>query len=78
LSGSAENSVVRASGASRVRLADCKVNDVDIQLDGASTGDINLEGKLDVNLSGASKLTYSGTPSLGKMSTSGGSTISKK
>ena len=78
LLGSADNSVVRASGASHVKLADYKVNDVDIQLDGASTGDITMEGKLDVSLSGASKLTYEGTPTLGKMSTSGGSTVSKK
>ena len=78
LDGSAQDIDVDASGASRVKLAEFSVNNADVTLSGASTGTVNLSGKLDANLSGASKLSYIGKPTMSNINTSGGSTLSKK
>ena len=78
LEGSAGDVVVEADGASRMKLAGFTVNNVDVNLSGASTGTVNLDGRLDADLSGASKLTYIGEPTMGTINTSGGSTLSKK
>jgi hypothetical protein len=78
LEGSAKDIKVKASGASRVKLAGFTVNNADINLSGASTGTVNAGGRLDADLSGASKLSYIGAPTMGTINTSGGSTLSKK
>jgi len=78
LNGSAGDIVVKAGGASRVKLAGFTVNNADINFNGASTGTVNLDGRLDADLSGASKLDYMGEPTLGTVNISGGSTLSKK
>jgi len=78
LEGSASDIVVDASGASRVKLAAFPVNNADIKLSGASSGTVNLDGRLDADLSGASKLEYIGEPAMGDINTSGASTLSKK
>jgi hypothetical protein len=78
LEGSANNVVADVSGASRLNLVDFLVNNADVTLSGASSGTVNLSGKLDANLSGASKLTYIGEPVMGNINTSGASTLRKK
>ena len=78
LEGSASDIVVDASGASRVKLAAFPVNNADIKLSGASSGTVNLDSRLDADLSGASKLEYIGEPAMGDINTSGASTLSKK
>ena len=78
LEGSASDIVAEAGGASRVKLAGLTVNNADITLSGASTGTVNLSGKLDASLSGASKLSYIGEPTMGNINISGASTLSKK
>ena len=78
MQGSASDIVIEGSGASRVELADFPLNNADINLSGASTGTVNLKGRLDAELSGASKLRYIGEPTMGNINTSGGSTISSK
>jgi len=78
LEGSAGDIVVEASGASRVKLVGFTVSNADVTLGGASTGTVNLDGRLNANLSGASKLSYIGEPTMGTINTSGGSTLSKK
>jgi len=78
LEGSAGDMVVDAGGASRVKLAGFTVNNVDVNLDGASTGTVNLAGRLDADLDGASKLEYIGEPTMGTINTSGASTLNKK
>jgi hypothetical protein len=75
MNGSTGDIRVEASGASRVNLANLTVNNADVTLAGASTAGINLDGKLDMSLSGASLLNYTGTPILGEFNLSGGSTI---
>ena len=78
LEGSANDIVVNASGASRVKLAAFSINNADFELSGASSGTVNLDGRLDANLSGASKLEYIGEPTMGNIHTSGGSSLNKK
>ena len=78
LEGSASNIVADASGASRVKLGGLTVNNADISLGGASSGTVNLSGKLDADLSGASKLSYIGEPTMGTINTGGASKLSKK
>ncbi len=78
LEGSANDIDIEASGASHVRLSDFSVLDAEVNLSGASNGTINASGRLDGDLSGGSKLNYMGNPTLGSISTSGGSTISQK
>ncbi len=78
LEGSADDVDIEASGASHVELSDFSVVDADINLSGASGVTVNASGRLDGNLSGASRLIYMGNPTLGGISASGGSTISQK
>ena len=76
LQGSARDIVIEASGASRVELGDFLVNNADVNLSGASQATVNLDGRLDADLSGASNLRYIGEPTMGNIHTSGGSVIS--
>ena len=78
LEGSANNMDATASGASHLNLDDFIVNDADVNLSGASSGTVNLNGRLDANLSGASTLWYIGEPTMGTIDTSGASKLSKK
>jgi len=78
LEGSANDITVNASGASRVELAAFPVHNANVTLSGASNGTVNLDGRLNAELSGASKLSYIGEPTMGTINTSGASTLSKK
>jgi hypothetical protein len=78
LEGSANDMVADVSGASSFNLDDFTVNNADVDFSGASSGTINLSGRLDADLSGASRLWYIGEPTMGTIDTSGASTISKK
>jgi hypothetical protein len=65
LEGSANNMDATASGASHLNLDDFTVNNADVHLSGASSGTVNLNGRLDADLSGASTLWYIGEPTMG-------------
>ena len=78
LEGSANEMVADVSGASRINLGGFAVSNASITISGASTGTVNVGGKLDANLSGASKLQYVGEPTMGNINTSGASSLSKK
>ena len=75
LSGTGDDLVVRAAGASILRLGDFVCQDADIDFIGASHGTVNAQGILDVRLIGASSLKYKGNPTLGKISTTGASVL---
>lgn len=75
LSGAANDLQLDLSGASTARLAGLPVDDADVFLSGASSAQLNASGRLNADLSGASHLEYAGSPTLGRMQTSGGSTI---
>jgi hypothetical protein len=78
LKGSADNIATDVSGTSHLKLADLKVGNANLILSGASDGTINLDGRLDTDLSGASTLEYIGEPSLGMMDITGASQLKKK
>ena len=77
LEGSASDMAINASGASRVELAGFAANNANIRLSGASTGTVNLDGRLDADLSGASNLRYTGEPIMGDIDVSDASTLSR-
>ena len=78
LEGSAKDMIADVSGASRLNLGGFVVNNANVTISGASTGTINPGGKLDANLSGASRLKYIGEPTLGTVNITGASSIEKK
>ena len=78
LKGSANSMEIEASEASRLNLAKLTVNDAYITLSGASICTINLNGRLDTNLTGASRLEYIGEPTFGRMDISRTSMLNKK
>ena len=78
LEGSAADMVAIISGASRFSLGDFTANNADVNISGASTGTINLDGRLDANVSGASTLLYIGDPVMGTINVSGASSLGKK
>ena len=78
LEGSASDTEIEASGASQLKLASLTVNNASVALSGASDCTLNLSGRLDIKLSGASTLEYIGEPTLGKMDITGASTLKKK
>ena len=78
LEGSGVNADIKASSSSRVVLPDFALDNVNIELSGASKGDINVAGKLDIVLSSNSSLLYQGNPTLGDVKTTGASQLAKK
>jgi hypothetical protein len=59
-------------------LADFPVLNANIHLSGSSTATVAPTGRLDVDASGASHVYYLGDPTLGKIDTSGSSTVERK
>ncbi len=76
--GSASDLTVDASGGSILDLSGFPVNDAEITFSGGSSGTISLDGTLDADVSGGSRLWYIGSPTLGNIDTSGGATVQKK
>jgi len=78
LTGSAEDVVIDASGASQVDLSAFPVADAHVDASGASKATVNPSGQLDVDASGASQVYYVDSPTLGKIDTSGASSVNRK
>ena len=77
LSGSGQKLDVISSGASHITLKDFSTSTAKINFSGASSGDVNTSGRLDVSLSGASSLKYYGTATLGDVNVTGVSSLNK-
>ena len=75
LKGEGRNITVDAGGASHIDLEDFRVENGRFKLTGASHCKVNLNGKLDVTLDGASRLEYNGQPSMGEVRVTGASTF---
>ncbi len=75
LTGAADSLRLDASGASKAQLTDFPLNQANVTLSGASNANLSVKNNLDYDLSGASHLTYSGKPVVGKSSTSGASSV---
>jgi len=78
LEGVANDLLVSVDGASEVELSVFPGHNANVILSGASRATVNLDGRLDADLSGASQLLYIGEPTMMDINTSGGSTVSKK
>jgi len=78
LEGSTRKMVLTASGASKIKLADFPLEQADVTLSGASEANIKVSGRLDVTLTGASKLYYQGDPMIGEIIVSDTSIIKRK
>jgi hypothetical protein len=73
--GMARNLAINASGAGIVSLKKFECGDVRLDLSGASRAEVNASGTITGALSGGSHLEYTGSPTLGSMKTSGGSSV---
>lgn len=78
LKGSARNVELNAWGASRLEMAGYALEDAKIDLKGASQAGVSVSGKLDLDISGSSRLTYCGSPTIGSVKVSGASTLTHK
>ncbi len=78
LTGSGDSARLDISGASQARLASFTLNSSDANISGASSTSLKVGQKLDLKISGASRLEYSGSPSLGRVSVSGASTLKQR
>ncbi|MFU8796007.1 MAG: head GIN domain-containing protein [Dehalococcoidia bacterium] len=77
LTGTAGDMDLDVSGASDVKLLELPVQNVDAGISGASRVTINMDGTLNVDLSGASRLQYTGDVDLGTVNVSGASTMNR-
>lgn len=77
LSGQARNMNISANSASNIDLTDMVAEDAVIGLSGASSAVVNLTGRLDAGLTGASNLKYFGDPELGNINTSDFSSVDR-
>ena len=75
LEGAANNLIISGSGGSHLDLSDFTVHDATVNLSGGSHATVNLDGKLDGDVSGGSHLKYVGDPTTVDVNTSGGSTV---
>jgi len=78
MDGQASNLLVSCTGGSNLELSRFEVNNATINMDGGSTGKINVTGLLNADLNSGSSLSYTGNPTLGNIVTSGLSTISRE
>lgn len=78
LQGSASEIKIDGSGASELSLEDFPVTNAGISLSGASKAVVKVDGRIDLDLSGASNVEYIGSPKLGSINMSGGSTVNQR
>ena len=77
-SGTGNNLTSTVSGGSNLDLTNFQVDNANVDLSGGSHATVKLDGRLDVQASGASSLEYIGEPTLGTINTSGASSINKR
>jgi hypothetical protein len=75
LEGRGQDLLLDVSGASHANLEEFTVQDAALDVSGASEVIVNVNGDLNVSASGASDVTYVGSPRLGDIETSGASSI---
>jgi hypothetical protein len=75
LAGAAGDVTIDASGGSEADLSGFSVADASVEASGGSEVTVNVSGRLDADASGGSRVFYLGSPALGKIDESGGSTV---
>ncbi len=78
LTGTGQGLQANVSGASTVDLRAFPVRDADVEVSGASSATVVPSGRLDVEASGASHVYYVGNPTMGRIETSGASSIEQR
>jgi hypothetical protein len=78
ISGTADELIVNASGASDVKAYDFTTNTCQVDASGASGVKITVNKEMSARLSGASSVSYKGTAMIKDIKTSGASSISRK
>ncbi|HEX9897111.1 MAG TPA: DUF2807 domain-containing protein [Dehalococcoidales bacterium] len=78
LNGSAENVTLSAWGASKAEMEDLRLRDAEVNLKGASEATLNVQGKLNIDLSSGSRLTYTGNPTINSISVTGASSLNHR
>lgn len=77
LQGNGNNLKVDGSGGSSFKLKDFKVNNVNTELSGGSEAEVNMNGRLNADQSGGSRVVYYGNATMGTTDLSGGASVSK-
>lgn len=77
IEGAANDLIFRGSGASDADLSNFRVQNANVDISGASEATINVDGRLDADVSGVSTLLYIGEPTLGNIDVSSLATIRK-
>jgi hypothetical protein len=75
LTGSAQDLTLDVSGSSEANLANFAAIDAEVEASGASEVVVNVTGRLDADTSGSSSVYYSGDPTLGRIDSSGSSSV---
>lgn len=78
IGGAAKTLKVEASGASTIDTESLQAENADIEASGASRAMVSVTEELNVDASGASKITYIGEPKNIKQNSSGASSVTKK
>lgn len=78
LEGSAGDADLDISGASQMNAGNFHLENADVEVSGASKAFIYTTGTLNVDVTGASTLEYSGNPTLGKVNVNGASRLNKQ
>jgi hypothetical protein len=75
LTGTSNGAGLELSGASQARLAGLTLQKASVNISGASSAQLKVSAALDIDLSGASRLEYTGSPILERVRVSGASTL---
>lgn len=78
LRGAVNDLTLNAWGASKVEMGDFAIGSAAVHLKGASETTLKVSEKLDIDLTGGSRLTYSGSPTIRTISVTGASSLTHK
>jgi hypothetical protein len=78
INGEAKELKANASGASEINAENLRAENADVDASGASSATVSATNELNVEASGASKISYTGDPNNVKQNSSGASSINKK
>jgi predicted small secreted protein len=78
LTGSAHDLNIDCSGGSHINLESFLVSSADIKLSGGSHATVNVDGTLNVDISGGSEVFYIGEPAMGDINVAWDSDLIKK
>ncbi len=78
LEGMSAGAVLKLNGASKAELSQFPIGNASMVVSGASNASVNLNGRLDADVSGASTLLWSGSPVMGDIRSSGSSSLRRR